>query len=384
MDFDILYNTYKEKTIKGRYIIPKMILPLLEVWDIENHIKIEGYSVQNRPIYTCNIGSGETRIFIWSQMHGSESTTTKALFDFLNFLRLDTSLAIEIKKIFTFCIIPIVNPDGAIAYTRNNANNVDLNRDAQILSQPESKILRAVFEIFKPHYCFNLHDQRTIFAAGKGNHPATVSFLSPAYDNQRSINEVRLKAMDIIVSMNHVLQTYIPQQVGRFDDSFNIDCIGDTFQSLGVPTILFEAGHFQNDYDREITRKYLFFSLISAILHLKNKNINDKCLILYNGIPKNSINFYDIKYKNIKFNNNNSEKIIDLGIQFNEVLVDDKIKLHAYIKAIGDLEEFYGHFEYDFKEALYTDNYNNYPEIDKKANFCLNNDIKIINGLLDI
>jgi hypothetical protein len=47
-----------------------------------------------------------------------------------------------------------------------------------------------------------------------------------------------------------VLQRYIPGQIGRFDDSFNLNC-GDTFQAMGVPTLLFEAGHFEGDYQRK-------------------------------------------------------------------------------------------------------------------------------------
>ena len=47
----------------------------------------------------------------------------------------------EYIKNFTFYIIPQLNPDGAKLYTRNNFNDVDLNRDAIKLSQPESKCL---------------------------------------------------------------------------------------------------------------------------------------------------------------------------------------------------------------------------------------------------
>ena len=57
----------------------------------------------------------------------------------------------------------MLNPDGATLYTRANANAVDLNRDSQDLTQPARRVLRATFERFKPDYCFNLHDQRTIF-----------------------------------------------------------------------------------------------------------------------------------------------------------------------------------------------------------------------------
>src|SRR5690606_25096737 len=112
-----------------------------------------------------------------------ESTTTKAVFDLLNLFAY--SKEDDVKAILENCtigIIPMLNPDGARMYTRLNANHIDLNRDAQNLTQPESKILKACFDDFKPDFCFNLHGQRTIFSAGFTNKPATVSFLAPAQD----------------------------------------------------------------------------------------------------------------------------------------------------------------------------------------------------------
>jgi murein tripeptide amidase MpaA len=44
----------------------------------------------------------------------------------------------------------MLNPDGASLYTRENANKVDLNRDSQDLTQPESKILRETMQPFVP------------------------------------------------------------------------------------------------------------------------------------------------------------------------------------------------------------------------------------------
>ena len=86
---------------------------------------------------------------MWSQMHGNESTTTKALFDFINFLHSNTKESSVILDHFTFCMLPMLNPDGAKLYTRENANGIDLNRDAQNLSQPESIALRKTFEVFE-------------------------------------------------------------------------------------------------------------------------------------------------------------------------------------------------------------------------------------------
>jgi murein tripeptide amidase MpaA len=46
----------------------------------------------------------------------------------------------------------MLNPDGAKSYTRVNANEVDLNRDSQNLTQPESRVLRTAFDLFQPDF----------------------------------------------------------------------------------------------------------------------------------------------------------------------------------------------------------------------------------------
>ena len=220
-----LFLNFKEQSVQGRYLTLEAILPILKKHNTNNQVKHVGNSVQERPIYTYQIGTGKTKIFLWSQMHGNESTTTKALLDFINLLNSETELAKMLLESFTFLAIPILNPDGAYLYTRENANKVDLNRDAQDLTQPESLVLRGVFEVFQPDYCFNLHDQRTIFGVADSGKPATVSFLAPSYNEERDINATRLDAIRVINNINSVLQNYIPGQVGRFDDSFNINCI---------------------------------------------------------------------------------------------------------------------------------------------------------------
>src|SRR5690606_16087012 len=237
-------------------------------------IDVIGFSVNNNPIHKILLGNGPKKIMMWSQMHGNESTTTKAVFDLLKLLSGNTGFSNEILENCTLCIIPMLNPDGAKAYTRVNANEIDLNRDAQNLSEPESIVLRQLYKEFKPDFCFNLHDQRTIFSAGSTNKPATVSFLSPAEDENRTVTSTRNKSMEVIAAINTMLQQIMPGQVGRYDDSFNINCVGDTFQSLGSPTLLFESGHYQNDYQREKTREFIFYSLVKAITYILENSVS--------------------------------------------------------------------------------------------------------------
>ena len=379
-----LFLNFKEQSVQGRYLTLEAILPILKKHNTNNQVKHVGNSVQERPIYTYQIGTGKTKIFLWSQMHGNESTTTKALLDFINLLNSETELAKMLLESFTFLAIPILNPDGAYLYTRENANKVDLNRDAQDLTQPESLVLRGVFEVFQPDYCFNLHDQRTIFGVADSGKPATVSFLAPSYNEERDINATRLDAIRVINNINSVLQNYIPGQVGRFDDSFNINCIGDTFQSLGVPTILFEAGHFPDDYLREETRKYIFISLLVSFTTLFENDIVDNEIGQYLNIPQNKVVFYDFMYKNIKINYDGNEIITNFAVQYKEELIDGKVNFKAYIAAIENLDSYFGHYEYDAQGALYSDNQDNLPKINQIADFSLDDKVVFVNGMIKV
>lgn len=339
------YLKFKENTIQGRYVTNVQIINYLESISSQVHIETVGHSVQERPIQSITIGQGEHKLLLWSQMHGNESTTTKAVLDLLNFLISDSIHAHKILKNCTLKIIPILNPDGAALYTRVNANQVDLNRDAQDRTQPESIVLRNIYEDFQPDYCFNLHDQRTIFNVGSTSKPATVSFLAPAHDKERNISKTRGSSMRLIVAMNQMLQKLIPGQVGRYDDGFNSNCVGDTFQMLATPTVLFEAGHYKQDYDREKTREYIFKALMAALECISENNLNDYLQKDYFSIPENQKLFYDVLIKHANLLSPSYSK--DIAILYTEVLSNGKITFEGSIEKNGSLEGFYGHKIYD-------------------------------------
>ncbi|MRH99316.1 peptidase M14 [Kriegella sp. EG-1] len=344
---NINYADIKVASVFGRYITNGSIQDVLANLNESFRVETIGKSVLQRPIKSITIGNGEKRILMWSQMHGNESTTTKAILDLLNYLKINEQESQELLKNCTLKIIPILSPDGAAAYTRINANEVDLNRDAQDLTQPESIVLRETFNLFKPNYAFNLHGQRTFYNVGNTNKSATVSFLSPSVDIERKLTKPRKIAMQIIVAMNEMLQNYIPGGVGRYDDGFNLNCVGDTFQSLNCPTILFEAGHYENDYDREIVRHFIFNSLITAISTISFNTISNFKYEDYFKIPENGKQFYDVIIKNIQFYNPELKDLGSVGVQFTEVLEENKVVFKPKIEKVGALNGFFGHKVYD-------------------------------------
>jgi len=343
---EIWYLENFEKNLKGRRILFDDIDPLLQKLSLKFKKEILGHSENNIPVYKISIGTGKTKILIWSQMHGNESTGTKALFDLFNFFeKSNTELSIATELILSNCtiqIIPLLNPDGAIKFTRENANNIDLNRDAVKREAKESRLLRDVLDTFNPKFCFNLHDQRSIFNVEGTQNPATISFLAPSEDVERTVTPGRKETMSVIVAMNSLLQQVIPNQVGRYTDEFYPTATGDNFQKLGHNTILIEAGHFKDDYERDITRKYNFYALLQGIYFVATAKdyANYKP---YYEIPNNGTKFLDIIYKNIKITENNRNQITDIGIQLKFKVIANKLAMYKHIEKVGNLSDYYSY-----------------------------------------
>ncbi|WP_158608856.1 M14 family zinc carboxypeptidase [Paenimyroides viscosum] len=337
----------KQQEINERYITNTDLENVLESLNKDIFkVAVAGKSVLEKNIYRVDFGTGNFKILLWSQMHGNETTTTKAVFNFLKSIHANSSLLTH----FSFTFLPILNPDGAEAFTRLNANKVDLNRDSVDLSQPESQLLRSVFNTIKPYLALNMHDQRSIFSAGSESNPATLSFLAPAFNEACDINDVRTFAMQLIANMNDVLKNHAPDNIGRFDDSFNINCIGDQFTHLNVPTILFEAGFASNDYQRKKAQKLVEISLQTLFKAIVSKeyeqfNVND-----YLSIPENEKNFVDLIIEN--FSTTNSELIQNktLPVVFKEEINAGSLVLKPTIDF---------HSAPNYKYAHYTLNVNN-------------------------
>jgi len=342
------YQDIKELSVHGRYIRRSQLQSVINRNSIQNKVSQLGNSVRNSPIHKVTLGSGKIKILMWSQMHGNETTTTKAVLDLINYLNKTNELVNQILSSVTLTIVPVLNPDGAVDYTRENANKVDLNRDAIELSQPESRILRVLYNEIKPDYCFNLHDQRTIFNVGSLEKPATLSFLAPAHDIQRNVSASRGQSMKIIVAIHKALSSIIPDQIGRYDDAFNPNCVGDAFQLLGTPTILFEAGHFPDDYQREQTREFIFYSLITAISVIAQRKIEGYSLDTYFDIPENNKRYYDVLILNANLINKKYDH--NIGILYKEILNEEIIIFNPFIEATGELKDSFGHKYLDCKD----------------------------------
>ena len=320
------FEKHKETSLFGKWIRFQNIEPLFKKHESIFEIQQLGSSELQKPIMQLKIGNGNKRILLWSQMHGNESTGTKALFDLFNCFSNNSSEFTTILENCTLLFIPMLNPDGAEVYTRVNANNIDLNRDAVERVAIESKLLRKALEDFNPHFCFNLHDQRTIFGVKGTKNTATISFLAPSEEASRAITNGRIQTMNVIVAMNELLQKIIPNFIGRYTDEFYPTATGDNFQKLGYNTILIESGHFPNDYYREFSREYSFYAILQGIFHIAT-NTEFNSYQGYFEIPNNEKMFFDVIHRN------RNKK--DVAFQYVDKIIDNQLVSHLEI-VIGE------------------------------------------------
>jgi len=298
------YHFFVEKNLNKREVKHKDILPLINKLKNSKLFSVEkvGSSLQNRDIFLIRFGKGETKVFLWSQMHGDESTATMALFDLFNFFGSSTENFKQFKDLLlnkiSFYVIPMVNPDGAEINDRRNALGIDLNRDAIAAQSPESSILRNVFNQIKPDFGFNLHDQYPRYSVGKTKKTAAISFLAPS-TGETEPTKSQLNASRLIGELFLSLNKFIPGHIAKYSDEYEPRAFGDNFQKWGSGTILIESGGWKNDPRKQFIRKLNFITLLRAFESIASESFKKIDLNVYSEIPFNERNHYDLILRNL-------------------------------------------------------------------------------------
>lgn len=357
----------KNPDFPNRYISPEKLFFFLQQ-NYSRYISVIGSSTLGKPIYKMTLGSGDTRVLAWSQMHGNEANSTLAMLDLLEVFRHQPELQENLFKRITLDFIFMLNPDGAEKWTRRNALDIDMNRDFLKLSSKELPLLKKIAKNGKYDYAMNLHEQRTIFSTD-GKHPATLAFLAPAQNYEREITETRKKAMAVISKIYKNIKVELKNQVARYSDEFYPTSTGDNFMKMGIASILYEGGHFPDDYKRENTRKYYTIALyegLAAIAALKGSTDGWEN---YEKIPENKESHYDVVYRNVKLNTN-FHCVLDIAVQYKEEYNsgDDEISFVPIVVEVGDVGRKKGWKEVDCTGKKFI-SAKKFPKLDAPMNF---------------
>ena len=344
------HNKYREPSITTRRFKLAEIEPLIRNLPSFFRVKEAGRSMEGRPIFHVSIGQGPVSVLLWSQMHGDESTATMALLDMFNFFRrsdqFDT-LRQQLLSKLTIHFIPMLNPDGAERFTRRNALDIDLNRDAARLQTPEAQLLKRMRDSLNADWGFNLHDQSRYYAAGLVPQTASISFLAPPFNVEKDINENRGDAMRLIGLMNRILQQYIPEKVARYDDTFEPRAFGDNIQKWGTRTILIESGGLVNDPEKQELRRLNFVAILSALEAIAQGVYQQYDFAFYEALPFNNSNaFHDLILREVEIQRNGRWYKVDLAFRRDEVPYNN-FRYYYYRGNITDVGDLSTYFSYD-------------------------------------
>lgn len=340
------YEKYKEPAITHRRFKHADLQPLIQKHGADFKLEELGKSVEGRSISSMKWGQGTTKVMLWSQMHGNESTATMALLDLFNFLEGKNDgydeLRTLLKNQLSLKFIPMINPDGADAFKRRNALDIDLNRDAISQISPEAVILKKARDDFEPEFGFNLHDQQIYYNVVNTPKQATISLLAPAYNSETEINEVRGRAMQTIAGMNELLQELIPGQVGKYDDAFEPRAFGDNIQKWGTSTILIESGGYQGDPEKQYIRKINFMIILNALHQIATRGYEQYTTEQYFAIPDNGFQLMDLIINEMQVKVKGEWYPLDIAIRRRETENAVGYFMSASVEDLGDMQIFFG------------------------------------------
>lgn len=345
------YDHYQEKSITTRRFKHNDIMAVIDKLGKDFKVNQVGTSVEGRAIKRVTYGNGPINVLMWSQMHGDETTATRAIMDVFHWLEADdqfNAVRNKIKTAITWHFIPMLNPDGASRFTRRNHFGIDINRDAVHLQTPEGRTLKHVRDSLQADWGFNLHDQSRGTSV-ENKMPATISLLAPAFDVSKSINEKRGDAMQLTKLMFDQIAQYLPGQMAIYDDTFEPRAFGDNIQKWGTRTILIESGGYKDDYEKQEIRKLNFVLLITAANAIANKDFEKIPVADYNKIPSNG----DGRIRELILKNVQYEGLLrDVAFDRSEVDSEDYRNYYArgYITDLGDLSTSQAFFTLDAKD----------------------------------
>lgn len=353
------YSEFKESAITHRRFKHADLQPLIQKHTDTFQVTELGESVEGRSISSLDWGKGKTRVMLWSQMHGNESTATMSLFDLFNFLEASGDEFDELRNLLRSSLslkfIPMINPDGAEAFKRRNALDIDLNRDAISQISPEAVILKAARDDFEPEFGFNLHDQQVYYNAIGTPKQATISVLAPAYNYETDVNNVRTKAMQTIVGMNKILQQVVPGHVGKYDDAFEPRAFGDNITKWGTSTILIESGGYPNDPDKQYIRQLNFMIILNALEQIATRSYEQYTTEEYFSIPDNDMQLVDLLINEVEVPVNGKYYPVDLAIRRRDNTAGDTYYVNGSVDDVGDMQVYFGMETLDAEGLKYAE-----------------------------
>lgn len=221
-------------------------------------VSVYGYSVHGQPLYAYYFGSGGTTTLFVGAIHGSEPSSMYLLNDWINELEANPQ---RIPAGHQVVIAPNANPDGVAAGSRNNARNVNLNRNfptnnwqkdiddtnghvaggggSAPLSEPEARALASLSQSLRPRLLLSYHAVGSVVIGDPGGYSAGYAATYASMVGYRNATG---------------------QSAGTFDYSITGSYEEWTIQKAGIPSIVVELGSY--GYRNFYAHKEAFWAML--------------------------------------------------------------------------------------------------------------------------
>lgn len=205
-------------------------------------LSVYGYSRQGRPLYAYTFGGGGPTTLFVGAIHGSEPSSQYILEDWINELETNPG---RIPAGARVVVAPSANPDGVAMGTRNNANNVNLNRNfptdnwqrniddtnghvangggTSPLSEPESRALATLSQSLRPRLLLSYHAVGSVVIGDPGGYSAGYA-------------------------ARYASMVGYGNATGQSSNTFDYSITGSyedwTIQKVGIPSMVIELGSY--------------------------------------------------------------------------------------------------------------------------------------------
>ena len=299
--------------------------------------EVIGRSILGREIRAVTFGNGPVPVLLWSQMHGDEATATMAIADIFRFLAEAEKdpMRERLRRSLTIVFVPMLNPDGAELFQRENAAGVDVNRDGRRLATPEARALKGIRDRIEPQFAFNLHDQSARTRVGRTGEQAAIALLAPAFDAERSYNDVRRRARLVASEIATILAPELRGRLAKYDDTFNPRAFGDLMQTWGASTVLIESGALPDDPQKQRLRALHVPAILGALDAIATRRYEAADPEVYDSLPFNTGGASDLMIRGAQLVLPGKPPLrVDVAVNFEDAVA----RTQGRIREIGDLE----------------------------------------------
>jgi hypothetical protein len=121
-----------------------------------------------------------------------------------------------------------------------------------------------------------------------------VSLLAVAMDEPRTETPGRLLAKKTCAVIRDALETFVPGQVARYDDEFEVRAFGDNITKWGTPVVLIETGPVGGAGADLDLQRLNFVAILSALHGVASGRVRDADPARYESLPMNASDVFTV------------------------------------------------------------------------------------------